>query len=151
MGVTERFVSRNPETVMDTQTKLMWCRTDSMNDLKKWVNYPDSADYVRGLNEKRFAGFDDWRLPTQAEMQTLYDEALVCKDQFAKDIHISPVFHEGGGFSMIARLVDGRFRTWVLNLRDGQLTQPDGLWTLSESARAVRTLKPEEIAQLQAD
>ncbi len=139
MAEQERFVDNGDETVSDRKTGLMWKKTDSMIDLKKWVNYQESVDYARELREKKFAGHDDWRLPTRDEMQTLYDEALSQKDKFGKTIHISDKFASGCGFSMIAKQVDGRMRTWVLKLRDGEFEQPDGLWTLTEAARAVRT------------
>lgn len=142
MNDTEtRFIANGDGTVSDKKTGLMWTATDSMNDLKKWVNYQDSADYVRHLRENCFAGYDDWRLPTLAEMQALYVEGSAIKDYFGKDIHLDPAFSPGGGFSMIADLVPGRMRTWVFNLRDGQSSQPDGLWTLTEAARAVRGIK----------
>lgn len=139
MTPQERFVDNGDETVSDRKTGLMWKKTDTMIDLKKWVNYQDSVDYVRELKEKRFAGYDDWRLPTKDEMYSLYDETLSQKDKFGKIIHISNQFASGGGFSMIAKMVDGRFRTWVLKLRDGEYENPDGLWTLTEAARAVRS------------
>jgi len=136
----DRFIANGDGTVSDTKTGLMWKATDSMNDLKKWVNYQESADYVRQLRESAFAGHGDWRLPSRDEMQTIYREASSIKDYFGKDIHLDPAFTEGGGFSMVAELVSGRMRTWVFNLRDGQFTQPDGLWTLTEAARAVRKI-----------
>ncbi len=139
MTPQERFFDNGDETVSDRKTGLMWKKTDTMSDLKKWVNYQDSVDYVRELKEKRFAGYDDWRLPTKDEMYSLYDETLSQKDKFGKIIHISNQFASGGGFSMIAKMVDGRFRTWVLKLRDGEYENPDGLWTLTEAARAVRS------------
>lgn len=139
MTSQERFVDNGDETVSDRKTGLMWKKTDTMTDLKKWVNYQDSVDYVRELKEKRFAGYDDWRLPTKDEMYSLYDETLSQKDKFGKIIHISNQFASGGGFSMIAKMVDGRFRTWILKLRDGEYENPDGLWTLTEAARAVRS------------
>jgi len=140
MAEQERFVDNSDETVSDRKTGLMWKKTDSMIDLKKWVNYQESVDYVRELKAKKFCGYDDWRLPTKDEMQTLYDEAFSQKDKFGKIIHISDKFASGCGFSMIAKQVDGRMRTWVLKLRDGEFEQPDGLWTLTEAARAVRSL-----------
>jgi len=140
MAEQERFVDNGDETVSDRKTGLMWKKTDSMIDLKKWVNYQESVDYVRELKENKFCGYDDWRLPTKDEMQTLYDEAFSQKDKFGKIIHISDKFASGCGFSMIAKQVDGRMRTWVLKLRDGEFEQPDGLWTLTEAARAVRSL-----------
>ena len=71
----ESFVDNGDQTVTSKEHGLMWVKTDSMNDLKKWVNYQDSVDYVRGLNEKKFAGYEDWRLPTRDEMPTLFNKA----------------------------------------------------------------------------
>lgn len=140
MSNDNRFIDNGDGTVTDTEKGLMWNKTDSMNDLKKWVNYQDSADYARSLNEKKMAGHDNWRLPTRDELSTIYDESWAIKDRFGKDIHIHECFAPGGGFSMIAEQVSGRMRTWVFNIRTGEYDQPDGLWTLAESARAVRTI-----------
>jgi hypothetical protein len=140
MTEQERFVDNGDETVTDHETGLMWKKTDTMIDLKKWVNYQDSVDYARELKENKFAGHDDWRLPTKDEMGSLYNESFSQTDKFGKIIHISDKFTSGCGFSMIAKQVDGRMRTWVLKLRDGTFEQPDGLWTLAEAGRAVRSL-----------
>ncbi len=140
MSTKNRFIDNGDGTVSDNENQLMWKKTDSMNDLKKWVNYQDSADYARELNENKFAGYENWRLPTRDELSTIYDKSWTIKDRFEKDIHINECFAPGGGFSMIANQVSGRMRTWVLNIRDGEYTQPDGLWTLAEAARAVRTI-----------
>ncbi|MBI4382523.1 MAG: DUF1566 domain-containing protein [Nitrospinae bacterium] len=140
MNDDQRFIDNGDGAVTDRKSGLMWTRTDTMNDMEKWVNYMECLDYVRGLNEKKFAGYDDWRLPTRDELSTLYDECCSQKDKFGKTIRISECFAPGGGFSMVAQLVSGRPRTWVFNLRDGQYSQPDGLWTISESARAVRAV-----------
>ncbi len=137
----KRFVDNGDGTVTDCKSGLMWTRTDTMNDMEKWVNYMECVDYARGLSDKKFAGYDDWRLPTRDEMATLYEEAYSLKDKFGKTIHISECFAPGGGISMVAQLVSGRPRTWVFSLRDGQYSQPDGLWTISESARAVRAVR----------
>jgi len=136
----ESFVDNGDQTVTSIEHGLMWVKTDSMNDLKKWVNYQDSVDYVRELNEKQFAGYIDWRLPTRDEMPTLFNKALANTDQFGKTIHISDKFSSGGGFSMIAQQVPGRMRTWVFNIRDGEFSHPEGLWTITEAARAVRKI-----------
>ena len=137
MGV---FVDNGDDTVTSIEHGLMWVKTDSMNDLKKWVNYQDSVDYVRELNSKIFAGYEDWRLPIKDEMSTLYHKDLENKDQFGKTIHISDKYAPGGGFSMLAQQVPGRMRTWVFNIRDGEFSHPEGLWTITEAARAVRTI-----------
>ncbi len=76
MSNQTRFSDNGDGTVTDTQNGLMWIKTDTMNDLGKWVNYIDSQDYVRALNEKKFAGYEDWRLPCRDELSTFYDESL---------------------------------------------------------------------------
>jgi hypothetical protein len=134
------FIDNGDGTVTSKTHGLMWCKTDSMNDLKKWVNYQESADYARGLREEKYVGYEDWRLPDRDEMATLFDKKLENTDQFGKTIHISDQFASGGGFSMVALQVSGRMRTWVLNIRDGEFSQPDGLWTLTEAARVVRSI-----------
>ncbi|MBT3922241.1 MAG: DUF1566 domain-containing protein [Nitrospina sp.] len=134
------FVDNGDGTVTSRAHGLMWCKTDSMNDLKKWVNYQESADYARGMREKKFAGYEDWRLPSKEEMVTIFDKNLENTDQFGKTIHISDQFASAGGFSMVALQVSGRMRTWVLNIRDGEFTHPDGLWTLTEATRVVRSI-----------
>ena len=139
-NIVSTFIDNGDGTVTSKEHSLMWVKTDSMNDLKKWVNYQDSIDYVRELNAKKFAGYKDWRLPMKDEMATLYHERLENTDQFGKTIHISDKFAPGGGFSMVAQQVSGRMRTWVLNTRDGEFSQPEGLWTITEAARAVRTI-----------
>lgn len=139
-NVENIFIDNGDGTVTSKEHNLMWCKTDSMIDLKKWVNYQDSADYVREMNENKYAGYDDWRLPGRDEMSTLFDKNFANTDQFGKTIHISDQFASGGGFSMIAQQVVGRMRVFVLNIRDGEFSQPDGLWTLTEAARAVRSL-----------
>ena len=134
------IVDNGDGTVTSKTHGLMWCKTDSMNDLKKWVNYQESADYARGLREKKYAGYDDWRLPNKDEMLTLFDKNLENTDQFGKTIHISDQFASGGGFSIVALQVTGRMRTYILNIRDGEITHPDGLWTLTEATRVVRSI-----------
>ena len=69
---------------------------------KKWSNYQESVDYVRDLCESKIAGFNDWRLPSREEMDTLFNKSYSLKDKFEKIIHISECFSPGGGFSMIA-------------------------------------------------
>ena len=49
----DRFILAGEHTVIDTKTRLMWMRTDSMNDMEKWVNYQESVDYVRDLCESK--------------------------------------------------------------------------------------------------
>jgi hypothetical protein len=144
MAEEERFIDNGDGTITDVEKNIMWTKTDTMNDLKKWCCYQDCLDYVRHLRENNFAGYDDWRLPTRDQMGSLYGETLTNKDVYGKDIHISEKFEKGGGFSIVAEIVPGRARSCVLNIREGGFTDPDGLWTLSEASRGVRVITPKD-------
>lgn len=61
-----RFVAKSNDTVLDTQTGLMWAAKDNgenieCKDAKKYC-----ASYRKG-------GYSDWRLPTIEELEGLYD------------------------------------------------------------------------------
>ena len=142
MNAGNRFVDNGDGTVSDAVNGLMWSRTDTINDLEKWVNYQEAQDYVRALNDKKFSGYDDWRLPTLDDLGLLYDESSLLKDKFNKDIHISGCFQPGCGCSIFSQPAPGRFRMHVLDLRTGEFTNPDAVWTISEATRAVRSINP---------
>ena len=56
-------------TWTDPQTGLIWARRDNGQE----VSRQQAIDYCRTLD---YAGYKDWRLPTIAEAQTLYDPGL---------------------------------------------------------------------------
>ncbi len=65
----ERFTDNGDGTVTDNQLGVMWAKTDNQGDINwkqanLWVKYtfPDTI----------MARYDDWRLPTLAELQSLY-------------------------------------------------------------------------------
>jgi len=61
----ERFVVSG-DTVLDTETKLMWPLQDNGKDL----NWREADRYCKGF---RGGGHADWRMPSQSELQSLYD------------------------------------------------------------------------------
>jgi hypothetical protein len=49
--------------VVDTLTGLMWQQSGS----KKVKSYKEAKEYIKKLNKKQFAGYNNWRLPTLEE------------------------------------------------------------------------------------
>lgn len=95
MNTPSRLIDNHDGTVGDPKEGLMWTQSDSLQTLKKWLNWFNAQDYVRELNAKRFAGYDDWRLPTRKELETLYDETKSVPWAYYWDVHnvhIDPVF-----------------------------------------------------------
>ena len=65
----DRFTDNHDGTVTDHQLGVMWAKTDNQGDIdwkqaNLWVKYTFS-DTIK-------AQYDDWRLPTLAELQSLY-------------------------------------------------------------------------------
>lgn len=79
-----RFVVKSSETVLDTQTNLMWAAKDNGSDIN-WENAKSHCLNYRG------GGYKDWRMPTQDELEGLHDanktRPAPCYGSF--DIHVT--------------------------------------------------------------
>jgi hypothetical protein len=71
------------EVVVDHATGLMWQKSGS----NEWLSYQESQQYIRQLNNERFAGYDDWRLPTVEELLSLVES-----EEQANKLYINPIF-----------------------------------------------------------
>jgi hypothetical protein len=80
-----RFIVHNSnETVLDTQTNLMWAAKDNGSDIS-WLNAKIYCESYTG------GGYTDWRMPTQDELASLYDanktRSAPCYGSF--EIHVA--------------------------------------------------------------
>jgi len=71
-GISHRY---KPETIAggkivhDEATGLTWQQSGSLN----YTSFADAEKYVRDLNAKKLAGYDNWRLPTLEEAMSLIE------------------------------------------------------------------------------
>jgi len=80
----------------DPATGLSWQRTGAEFPME-WA---EAADYVAGLRERKFGGFDDWRLPTVAELATIMRPAPA-----------------GGGYCLDPAILPAVRRVWSADRR----------------------------------
>lgn len=76
------FVDNGDGTITDRATGLMWEKRGSKRE-KEWYS---AKKYVKSLNKKKFAGYDDWRIPTIEELYSLLEPST------KKQLYIHPVF-----------------------------------------------------------
>jgi hypothetical protein len=75
---------RGAKLVIDHTTDLTWQRSGSLESL----TYDRAEKYIRGLNDQKFAGYTDWRLPTLEEGMSLMEPKKYGK------LYIDPVFDQ---------------------------------------------------------
>ncbi len=76
-------IIKDDKVVIDHATGLMWHQSGS----SKNMSWKRAKKWVTGLNEKGYAGFSDWRLPTLEEAVSLLEPSEKNGNQF-----IDPVF-----------------------------------------------------------
>ncbi|MFQ5450018.1 MAG: DUF1566 domain-containing protein [Nitrospinaceae bacterium] len=95
----QRFQDFGDGTVLDKRTGLMWMKKDYWQKEGKWVNWYTANEYAQRMNNKKFAGYSDWRLPTPEEAQSLYEPRKRNVDKDGDKIHIDRMFPKGAGWS----------------------------------------------------
>lgn len=82
-GLSNRYqVIADSLVVHDRATGLMWERAGSMG----YMRYSGAADRIALLNEKIFAGYNDWRLPTLEEAMSLMEPFKEANGMFIKPV-----------------------------------------------------------------
>jgi putative ABC transport system substrate-binding protein len=84
--------------VLDTRTQLMWMTQDIRNlEGRLPRNVAEALAWVNLMNQLRYAGFNDWRVPTLEEYQSIYDKRRRGRSYRNARVGYPPVFENGGG------------------------------------------------------
>ena len=81
--VINDYQDKDDGTIVDRATGLTWQKSGS-SDL---LNYKDVQLYIDKLNRNRFAGYNDWRLPTVDELASLLEP-----EEKSGELFIDPIF-----------------------------------------------------------
>ncbi len=120
----KRFVEKGPFVVFDKVTQIYWMKKDSWQDKGKFFNWHESREYADKKNIRSIGGFNDWRLATTEEAQTLFDESFENPGKSGTLLHIDKTFPEGG-FKTIWLAGDTSTRRPRFDFSTGQLANAD--------------------------
>jgi len=139
-----RFIDNQDGTITDTVMELIWTKTDSFDNLRKCLNYNNSKDYVKKL---RTGGYEDWKIPTTAELKSLYDERKWNKDYSGGTIHIDPIFPPTGAWRFWASEKAGSCCAIRVSMANGFTAKNLRSYCGDDGVRAVRSTKKQKVSE----
>ena len=95
----QEFVDNGDGTISDPRNSIMWAKADSFKEFGYGINWYEANDYIETLNEKKLAGYDDWRLCSREESKAIFSFVKSNTDHQGAEIHIDPLFETGGGYN----------------------------------------------------
>ena len=96
MSESDRFKDNKDGTLTDTQTTLTWFLEDGWQREAKWFTWDEAHDLAIDINNLKFCSFQDWRLPLEDEIRTLYNPEVINHDKYEKENHLDTIFPPGG-------------------------------------------------------
>lgn len=95
---TGRFIQYNNGTALDTRTNLMWMTQDfRLIEGRGPYDWGEAMGWARKMNRRGYGGHRNWRVPTIAEYQTIYDPEKPRQTYHGKAIGYPSVFDNRGG------------------------------------------------------
>ena len=139
MTNSKRFTDNGNETITDLEMKLIWKKTDSFQDTKKWQNWFKCQDYTEITNIQRFAGSEEWRYPSEEEAWSLFDLGNKNTDKYGDEIYLHSIFGPGSGGTTWTR-EEKDSSALIIQYEDGVKVWPSKYANMNMCVRLVRTL-----------
>ena len=140
MNNNSRYIDNGNGTITDSTTNLMWKKTDSFQDTKKWKNWFTGHEYMQIVNLERFGGHEDWRYPFEEEAYSLFELEKASPDKYGDDIYLDPVFEPGSaGVTWTEDTKDSS--ALIIQYEDGIKAWPSQYANLNMAVRLVRDLQ----------
>jgi len=134
-----RFIDNGNGTITDNKMNLMWKKTDSFQDTKKWQNWFRGHEYLQIVNLERFGGYEDWRFPWEDEAYSLLELDKTNKDKYGDDLYLDPIFEPGSaGVTWTEDTKESA--ALVVQYDDGEKVWPSQYANLNMGVRLCRDL-----------
>ena len=135
---SDRFQDNSSGVISDNKHKKHWLPKDSWGDLGQWRNYNEAIAYVRLMNQVYAGGYSDWRLPTKAEAEGLFELDYDQIDWEEEIIHISTLFVSKCSNYIWTSDMDENKNVCRINLRNKESEYIDPNTQEHQAARLVR-------------
>lgn len=106
----EQQIIKGDEVITDGATGLMWQQGGSADEM----NFENASEWIKELNLKGFAGFNDWHLPTLEEALSLMEP-----EENQNGLYINPLFDHKQAELWTTDLLKGEDRAWVAYFNGG--------------------------------
>jgi len=133
------FKDNQNGTITDEGTGLVWQKGDSYHDIKKGVNWYDALEYITLKNSEKFAGHDDWRLPSLAELNNLWSSSGKVKSKDEETLGLASHFQSGGSYYIWTNKERGLDHAWYFGL--GQKENYFNLKDLADLDQGVKMVR----------
>lgn len=140
IAAEERFADGDEYTVIDLKRKLVWLKQDTYQMTKKWLNWVQTRDYAKEMNQSHHAGYNDWRMPNLEEAKSLYHKSFDNKDHMGQKAHLHPIFSSGFGFLCWTSDVRNKIQAVRFGYRKGGMMYDDVYRVSRGSTRLVRDM-----------
>ncbi|GAX61547.1 hypothetical protein SCALIN_C24_0046 [Candidatus Scalindua japonica] len=124
----EQKTINESKVIIDHTTELMWHQSGS----KDYINLKKAIKWIKKANQKNYAGYNDWRLPTLEEASSLLEQKMVNNN------FINPVFDKKQ-WGMWTGDKCGRSNAWIVIFVNGTMNQSH-VGSAATFVRPVRSL-----------
>ena len=140
----DRFVEGGNGVVIERAKRLIWMKNDTYQLTKKWMSWIQVRDYAEELSKQKYAGYNNWRMPTTPEARSLYDKSHSNKDHWGQEVPVDEIFNPGFGFLCWTSEVRNKVQAIRFGYRRGVTTFDDAYRTSRGASRLVRDILKED-------
>jgi hypothetical protein len=104
----------------------------------------ESFDFIKKANEKGFANYYDWQMPTLKDLKTLHEPHKTNSQQVGREmkIHIDPIFAKEGSGAWWALEANGHFNAFGIEFNNGKRFSASKKSKARKAVRPMRVVKP---------
>lgn len=92
-GSFQNFFKMQDEVVADCATGLMWQRSTTGP-----FSFADAQAYIDKLNQRKFAGYSNWRIPTAEELASLTQHRGIKTTFLVPKLHLDADYFHGNAY-----------------------------------------------------